>query len=303
MLTEIAIGDAYGASFEFAPKKFVKTHNTGNLYVKHHSRDIKPGCYTDDTQMSLAIVEMILDDIEFTPLNVADKFVEVFKRDPRQGYGGIYKLLNSKKVNSGIALLRRITPCTNKNGSMMRSVPLGIIHDPLKVVQAAAIQSSVTHCSPNAILASQYVALAAHWAIYNKEKMALPPTFYDHWATHDFCKDYMDVMPNDILKIFCLKNGDTTVPVDAIKTLRAVLLVLSFTSTSYKDILVQSCSLTGDTDSVAAVAMGIASLYDYHRNLPKQLINGLENEKYGLDYLIDVDKKINDFISKIKIDK
>lgn len=290
MLVEIAIGDAYGASFEFAPEKFVETHNSGDLYVAHHSRDIKPGRYTDDTQMSMALVEMILDDVEFTPLNVADKFVEVYKRDPREGYGAIYKLLNDKNVKSGIALLRRIKPFSEKNGSMMRSVPLGIFKDHNRVIETAAIQSMVTHCHPDAIHAAQITALMSHWAIYHWND-GQPMDLFEIMA-------FMECISPSVKEAFdrlVLSDIESPVPCHAIKTLRAVLGVLHYSS-SLKGVLVDSCSLQGDTDSVAAVAMGIACNSHMKKDLPRQLVKGLENGDYGLDYLIDLDSQIKDYM-------
>jgi ADP-ribosyl-[dinitrogen reductase] hydrolase len=55
MLLELAVGDAYGAGFEYAPLEVVRKHNTATHYIQHPRHNIRPGCYTDDTQMSLAI--------------------------------------------------------------------------------------------------------------------------------------------------------------------------------------------------------------------------------------------------------
>ena len=57
MFLEMAIGDAYGAGFEYAPADFVKQNNTLTAYVKHPKHSLAPGSYTDDTQMSIANAE------------------------------------------------------------------------------------------------------------------------------------------------------------------------------------------------------------------------------------------------------
>lgn len=44
MLIELAIGDAYGAGFEYSPKAFVAKHNTLAGYVQHPRHGIVPGC-------------------------------------------------------------------------------------------------------------------------------------------------------------------------------------------------------------------------------------------------------------------
>ena len=76
MLLELAIGDAYGAGFEYADIEYVKQHNNLFNYVKHPRHKLIPGSYTDDTQMSIAIAEMIISKEPWTRENLADKFVE-----------------------------------------------------------------------------------------------------------------------------------------------------------------------------------------------------------------------------------
>ena len=106
MLVNIAIADAYGASFEFKDKRFVDLHNTGTSYVTGAGRT-KPGHYTDDTQMSLALAELLIENPQWTRFKVAAKFLDAFKRDPRPGYaGGFYHFLKWRRHES------RPTGCT-----------------------------------------------------------------------------------------------------------------------------------------------------------------------------------------------
>ncbi|QBD80454.1 ADP-ribosylglycohydrolase family protein [Ktedonosporobacter rubrisoli] len=51
MLLELAIGDAYGAGFEYVDPEMIRRQNNLSHYVKHPRHAIRPGCYTDDTQM------------------------------------------------------------------------------------------------------------------------------------------------------------------------------------------------------------------------------------------------------------
>ena len=71
MLLEAAIGDALGAGYEYVKHKGI--HSVEKLaYVQHpRHRDTKAGMYTDDTQMLIAIAELLLSNDEFTPHNVA----------------------------------------------------------------------------------------------------------------------------------------------------------------------------------------------------------------------------------------
>src|SRR4051812_19828004 len=125
MLLEIAVGDAYGAGFEYGDPKTVLTRNDLTAYVQHPRHAGKPGRYTDDTQMSIAIAEAMLSGLKWGPEFLADKFVECFKRDERTGYAGrFYEFL--KSVSDGEEFLRRIRPDSDKSGAAMRAAPIGL---------------------------------------------------------------------------------------------------------------------------------------------------------------------------------
>lgn len=148
MLLELAIGDAYGAGFEYADRDFVAAHNDLSGYVRHPRHRIAPGRYTDDTQMSLAVAEAVLSDAPWTPLLLAEKFVAAFKRDPREGYAqGFYDFL--RRVQSGAQFLAEIRPESDKSGAAMRAAPIGVYPTVAEVIARATVQARITHDTPN----------------------------------------------------------------------------------------------------------------------------------------------------------
>ena len=123
MLIELAIGDAYGAGFEFVDQQTIELYNNLNVYIKHPRYNIQPGCYTDDTQMSLAVAEAIVSREPWTPELLASKFVAAFQRDRRFGYAGkFYNFL--LQVQNGKEFLEKIYSASDKSGSAMRAAPL-----------------------------------------------------------------------------------------------------------------------------------------------------------------------------------
>lgn len=75
MLVEMAVGDAYGAGFEYADPAFVRAHNQVKGYVRHPRHAIAPGACTDDTQMAVAIALAIVEEDPLTPAALAERFV------------------------------------------------------------------------------------------------------------------------------------------------------------------------------------------------------------------------------------
>src|SRR5689334_12558132 len=150
MLLELAIGDAYGAGFEYVNRQLIRQFNTLEHYVKHPRHSTRAGEYTDDTQMSLAIAEAIVAQEEWTSENLAERFVNVFKRDPREGYAGSFQAF-LRHIPDGKAFLNEIIPTSDKSGAAMRAVPIGIFPTVEEVKAKAQLQAAITHNTPDGI--------------------------------------------------------------------------------------------------------------------------------------------------------
>lgn len=274
MLIHGAIGDAYGAPFEFADRKFISQNNSGKNYHRKFRTGRICNRYTDDTQMAIALAELMIENQEWTPLNVANKFVECFKRDVRGGYARrFFGLL--QEVNSGQELLNKIIPKSERNGAVMRVYPLGLFRTEKEILEKAKIQAEVTHKTEKAVLGAQAIALASHFFFYKKG------------------------MPNQLLEYLSgfqnyqwQGNWNSKVNIDAIETTEAVLTVL-INGKNLKDMLIESVNFGGDTDTVASLVLAIGSLStDYETNLPSAFYEELENGKFGRDFIKSLDSKL-----------
>jgi ADP-ribosyl-[dinitrogen reductase] hydrolase len=275
MLLEGAIGDAYGAGFEFAPRDVIENKNNLNQYIPHPRFKSVYKKYTDDTQMALAIAELIINDIEWTPLNIANKFVDVFKRDPREGYATrFYKLLTD--IENGEELINHIKPESIRNGAVMRAYPIGVLPDIAEIKEKAAIQAAITHNTKEAITSSQAIALMSY---YTKHKLGslkhLPEFLFEH----------QNIKWSD--------SWSGEVEINAIQTVEAVLTILTKHKNSMKTMLIDSVNFGGDVDTVASLALAIASNTSEVKNdLPQWLYHNIENDDYGIDYIKQIDQKI-----------
>lgn len=268
MLLEIAMADAYGAGFEFAEEPFIKENN---CLTKYHQSpyDKRPaGFYTDDTQMTIALCELMINESGMWNKElVAAYFLKAFKRDPRDTYSqDFYHFL--LETDSAIEFIENINADSVRNGSSMRSVPLGLIKDKSEMLEKAKIQASLTHNTHEGIVASQAVALAVYY-------------FVNHLGPKGGLFNYVCQQSTEYFR----KDKITPTECNALDTIDAVLTVLN-QSNSLKEILLNAIQLGGDTDSVACIACGIASCSDeYIKDLPAFLEQDLENGPYGKDYL------------------
>lgn len=278
ILLEAAIGDAFGAGFEYADQKFVGRHIHCKHYIQHPRHKLVPGSYTDDTQMSIAIAEFLLSEQEWTPLNLANKFVEVFKRDQRKGYSrNFYSLLC--KVESGAELLALLIPQSERNGAAMRSVPLGCL--PIaEALKYAAIQAAITHNTDVGIKSSQAVALMSSVAHRVTFARAALPSFLNLYVPID--KNWNEPWQGAV-------GGN------GIDTVRAALTAIIMQD-SLNGILQMCIGYTGDVDTVATIALGVASGFtDVKKDLPLELFENLENGMYGREFIVDLDNRLKRF--------
>jgi len=266
MLVKIAQGDAFGMSCEFR-KDNLEEALRFERYIRHPEWGPSEGFYTDDTQMSIAVARCLLAK-SFTKEDFAHAFVLCYKRDPRGGcYArGFQGILDS--VWSGGELLRMLDPKSTKNGAAMRSVPLGVLPTKEEVVKVAEVQASVTHDTYGGILSSQAVALASHFALYESEPLS---------EVLDYVNDYLG---KDLLDWM---GGPVREPEIGLATARAVLTLLR-TETSLLGIARKCLTWGGDTDSVLAIAWGIASAR-MREDLPPFFWEGLEDGSFGRTYL------------------
>src|SRR5262249_30542985 len=148
-------------------------------YFKHPRHSIEPGCYTDDTQMSLAVAETILEHgAGATALQFIEKFVLAFKRDPREGYASRFcEFL--KSVQDAADFAARITPGSQKSGAAMRACPIGVLPDIPAVLGVAELQARITHDTEGGIRSAQAAALAAHYFAYRLGQKEGLPAFLD----------------------------------------------------------------------------------------------------------------------------
>lgn len=273
MLTEIAIGDAYGAGFEFSSPEKVKKFNNLKCYVPHDLYGFIAK-YTDDTQMSVAIAELLLSNTDWNEETCASAFLNCFKRDKRYGYSkGFFKLLS--EVATGLDFLNKIHPESKRNGAAMRSVPLGFIRDKKTLIKTAELQARVTHNTEIAVNSSCAVALAAHFGLHHKGSLGDLRSFLKREGYADWNFDW---------------RGE--VSVCAYETVSAAFSCL-LRCDNLQQLLLSCVHLCGDTDSVASIAMGIASCFnEYEKNIPKNLFQSLDEHLYGIDFLNDLENQL-----------
>lgn len=280
MLIHSAIGDTYGAGFEFEKSEITARENQLTHYKQHPLYTEIHGRYTDDTQMALAIAELIVSGDEWTPERIADGFVAAFHRDPRRGYSSrFYEVL--LRVNTGAELLQVMKPASTRNGSAMRAYPLGVYADAQELRAKAAVQARITHDTPAGIAGAQAVALMSHYFLYRLGEK-------QHVGAY-LAEQLQDARWEQAWR--------TEVGMESEEAIRAAITLIQ-AEHSLSEILIKAIALGGDVDTVGAIALGCAAhSEEIADDLPAWMYADLENGAYGRDYIVVLDQQL---LSRVK---
>jgi|AGTN01.1.fsa_nt_gi ADP-ribosylglycohydrolase len=284
LLLKTGIGDSYGAGFEYASDGHVTKYNTLSGYVKNEKHNLLAGRYTDDTQMALAVAEVIISGI-ITREAFADAFVKCFKRDEREGYARGFQLF-LEQVADGAAFLSTIKPYSDKSGGAMRAVPCAIFPTIDRVKEIAALQARLTHDTTDGVNAAVAAALMGHYFLYELGPKGDLGTFLEKHVTGEHC-DWATPWTGPVGQKGWMAVHAAVSAVIANDSLSAIL---------------KACvGYTGDVDTVAAVALGAASAStEVTDDLPEFAEADLENGTYGRDYLKSIDVQLQATMASLK---
>lgn len=282
-LLAVALGDAYGAGHEYVPEH--RHLNDLTHFPRHPRLPIGGGRYTDDTQMSIAIAEVFVAGMPWTKIGLADRFFEVFKRDPRPGYSAAFYaiLQNAVTLEEFIAA---IVPTSEKNGAAMRAPIIGLMSDIEDVASYAAEQATVTHNTPVARGAAIAAALLTHYFHHARG----PKCDVGLWLDSLVPSYARDIGFSFHYSWGALWTGEvSSLATDAVHA--AVTAVRRWNTLG--DVLKACVDFGGDVDTVGAIAMPAASRSTEIRDdIPDALIEQLEDGPFGRRYLRALDEQL-----------
>lgn len=293
MLPETALADAYSIPFEFVDDTPDRVNDLSRFYQHPTYADMIPVHYTDDTQRSIANARMVLRyrsgdrDGIFNPIAYVAEYQATFASDPRAGYSRRFEAFLKQHMASSPTDMALATVRKPTNGSVMGAAVLGFLPDVNTVMLAAAAQALSTH-SYAAIPFAQMVALSAFYTInqvgplHDLTPWLLTKLHESGKSARDFLLDAMEQ-----------EERPEKTTMGASSPVKLMLWALPRHS-SLSSLMKLAVDVGGDTDSAAAVMVAVASeSKSYISDLPENLWNSLENDTWGRDYLIEMDRKLH----------
>lgn len=278
MLLKIAQGDAYCIATEYTNSQYIVDEALKfERYVKRLEAEGEAkhnmGHYSDDTQMSGAVAEVLLGN-DFSAFAFASSFFNCFKRYPIDGYSRAFQKILEDSV-SVEDMLTKLVPASDKNGAAMRSVPIGVISNIETIKAICEVQARITHDTDDGVISSQAVGLMSHYWLYGGEIRDMREFLHENlreFVVEDF----------DFVRLVGPRVG--------IKTAVAVYRLLA-SGRNLDGMLRKIIEDGGDTDSVAAIAIGIGS--SRVGGMEEWFYEGmLEDGEYGKRYLVGLGGKL-----------
>lgn len=251
-LLGLAVGDALGATLEFSDRDSLPHHTEmtgGGPFA------LKPGQWTDDTSMALALADSLLTQGRLDADDLMARFVAWWRKGEYSCTGSCFDI--------GIATRRALARYeatgdpsqgstdedTAGNGSLMRLAPaiLFALHDPGEAVRLAREQSRTTHAAPQCLDACALFAQLLCEVIHGRPDALRPRGIQAHPAIQTIAVGSYRSKARDQIR----SGGYVT------DTLEAALWCVAQTST-FEDALVLAVNLGHDSDTVGAVTGQLA---------------------------------------------
>lgn len=287
-----AIGDAYGSGYE----NLVKEKESNNVYYPFGiPQKITPEWnITDDTQLTLATCEAIINNKSFNPSVFASKYLEYFKKKKITGIGAsTLKSLIELEAGGDWRLVGRRGEFAAGNGAAMRIAPLGFF----KEITKSQIRDicTITHYNDEAYAGALSVFLAIRFIVFNdwKGNESLLDLIISELPDTRVRDRFIDIekLNNDNNSVIALGNSGYVV--DSVPL--AVYFANQVNELGFEIMLEKIVEAGGDTDTNASIAGQVAGAFLGIDSIPHSLLNKLKSLNDDYLWIDNVTNQVVDY--------
>ncbi len=292
-----AVGDALGAPYEGRSRSFM--HDKRGLTKRFEKIPGYPtGQYTDDTQMTLALCESIINKRRVDGADIAAKFANLWRNNTIIGEGMSCRDAMMQIIVNGVSWDEAGTQHGRAgNGSAMRASPVGLFDcgDLAALKRDALTQSIITHKDERASSGSVAVCAAIYYCINNEN--IDPNNFIDF--IYDITVDVSAEFAENILELKEIITYDDDAAFQKIApigqgaqmtingvtpfiipTVMAALYHFLQTPRDWSKSVEGAIRFGGDTDTVASITGAISGSYNGYDSIPRSLTEELKDKEY-----------------------
>lgn len=258
----VACGDALGGTLEFLTQEegkkkygYLKDIIGGGYW------DLDAGEVTDDTMMTIAVAEGILDNPE-NPINyIGERFMKWYLSKPKD-IGEIieFALKEYSRSKDWSKTAKYVHDYSNGmsagNGSLMRCIPVALIYDDInKMIEITEKQSKLTHWDEKATRACVFYNKLVNQYINNGSKIPV---------IRNVIKEYPEY--NVVFKMSKEELNPSGYVVDTV-----ICALWCFVNTAtFEDAVCEAVNLCGDADTIGAIVGGLAGVYYGFNSVPER---------------------------------
>ena len=292
----LCIADALGVPVEFNDREtLMRTPVTDMRGYGTHNQS--PGTWSDDTSMTLCLLDSLAYGLDYQ--DIMQKFLWWYNKAEYTAHGEVFDIggATHKAIMNyakGTAALNcgGTSEYDNGNGSLMRILPLAFYlrerygssyTDSDESFDIIHNVSALTHAHKRSQIACG-IYLSVAESLFESSNVkngifsGINKSKYYYNNNVDFAKElqhYKRIFGDDFADF---QQKDIKSSGYVVDTLEAALWCLLNTH-SYRDCVLRAVNLGGDTDTIAAVAGGLAGLY--YRAIPENWLNQIPR----LDYI------------------
>lgn len=274
----LAVGDALGVPVEFKSRETLKISPVTGMLADGSHRQPK-GTWSDDTSLTLCLMDSLAAGLDYT--DIMKRFSAWMDHGAYSPFGELFDIGNG--TQAAIMRFQLGLPAeecgssngnNNGNGSLMRILPLLFFlryqfgHDFIENEDAVAIihrVSGITHAHRRSQLACGiYLAIAEKILggddLFTAAVTGMQQAFNYYHRNPKFSPQLAHYERLQKPDFYLLPEGEIFSSGYVVHTLEAALWCL-LNTTTYEDCVLTAVNLGSDTDTVAAVAGGLAGLY------------------------------------------
>ncbi len=246
------------------------------------------GTYTDDTQMMIALAEVLREVGDVDEERLARQFLDSY--DPRRGYGAgtaqVFALWQ-RGVSVDEAAARIFRGGSFGNGAAMRIAPVGahFIGDEARLAAAASRSARVTHAHPLGIDGAVILAGAVCGAVCGDDPLQVAGRL----AEEQGFQRALRVVETAVRERWPAVAVARTIGSDA-SALRSVpaALAAAIRAETFEEACTFAIQIGGDADTIGAMAGAVAGARFGAASIPPRWLGGLENGEKGRDYVVQL---------------
>lgn len=307
MLMGCAIGDALGMPVEGIENADTlrALHRLGGIrdflapqaHVLRTLKKLRPGCWTDDTQLTLAMARSIIAVGRPDYDAIAAAYVRTFETLELRGWDpttkqacrrlqqGTSRLRSGKTGGSGNAVATRISPVAA--WSFMRG------ETPDELLRHCVQIGVISHCDPRAIVGAFLIGLLVREALGSSRRWEPTPDLYAELVEHaeraegmlaatigvsddpisQHLTELSDALDTDSVELAEFANGATSY---ACYSIPYVIALLCGRAWEFEDGIIAAVNGGGDTDSNTAMVGAVLGAAHGSKRLPRRFVEKLE---------------------------